>query len=244
MVFCDTYPKASCIIKSREKTSLTPQNFSMPVAGLALCQKNDSWVYVSKTVSGKKKSVISCLNCLKRMLSSRLLYYPPMSWRIVVRTIPTEKDRVSCAHCLRFTQQMHKSLFWHWRSQEASKHSRSQVLQKCSFHKSYVASSLDTLESSFEVFELWLPSFGQVFSSRPSSCCSGTKASEMCSEILIGFRGLWNWPCICTRLWFPHQNGWSASHFTASSVSLSQDSLWESNPEITRTVLGQAFTIN
>lgn len=39
-----------------EKTSLPLKNFSKPVVGLAICQKNDSCIYVSKTASGKKIS--------------------------------------------------------------------------------------------------------------------------------------------------------------------------------------------
>lgn len=54
MALCDTYLRASYVMKSMEKTSLLLKNFPKSGAVLAVCQKNDSCVYVSKTVSGKR----------------------------------------------------------------------------------------------------------------------------------------------------------------------------------------------
>jgi len=79
MVLCDTYLKTSYIMKSMKKTSVLFQNFSKPTVGLAVHQKkkkNDSCVYVSRTVSGRK-SVILHLNCLKGCCVSKSYTWGP-----------------------------------------------------------------------------------------------------------------------------------------------------------------------
>lgn len=56
------------------------------------------------------------------------------------------------------------------------------------FPKSYVTSSLDTLECSFVVFQVWLPSSGQASSIIPSSLFLGNRTIQ-----LLGWdQSLWN----------------------------------------------------